>query len=86
MNYINRSEYLRLLNIASNVGPIFLLGSVGVTMLHNVFYGYLLLFSSYASIIFIGIITKKNRTINNNSSVVKLLKLIFFITTPLAKI
>ncbi len=68
IGYINRREYLRLLNIASNVGPIFLLGSVGATMLHNSFYGYILLLSSYVSIIFIGIITKKSRTINKNTS------------------
>ncbi len=68
LKYINKNEYLRLLNIASNAGPIFLLGSVGATMLHNTLYGYILLASNYVSVIFIGLLTKKNRTTKNNSS------------------
>ena len=59
MNYLDKEEYIRLLNIASNVGPIFLIGSVATALLNNVYFGYILLASSYLSIIFIGIITKK---------------------------
>lgn len=62
MNYLDKDEYLRLLNIASNVGPIFLIGSVAAALLNNLYFGYILLTSSYLSIIFIGIITKKKRT------------------------
>lgn len=62
MDYIDRNEYLRVLNVASNVGPVFLLGSVAATMLNNIYYGYILLISNYVSILFIGIITKKSRT------------------------
>lgn len=61
MNYLDKEEYARLLNIASNVGPIFLLGSVATTLLNNIYLGYILIASSYLSIIFIGIITKKKR-------------------------
>ena len=62
MGYIDRDEYERLLNIASNVGPLFLIGSVAGTLLGNVSLGYILLIESYLSIIFIGFITKKKRT------------------------
>lgn len=68
MNYLDKEEYIRLLNIASNVGPIFLIGSVATALLNNVYFGYILLASSYLSIIFIGIITKKKRTSSNKSS------------------
>lgn len=68
MNYINRSEYERLLNIASNVGPLFLIGSVAGTLLKNISLGYILLIGNYLSIIFIGLITKKKRTNANLSS------------------
>ena len=36
LGYINKDEYERLLNIASNAGPIFILGSVAVAMLNNI--------------------------------------------------
>lgn len=56
--YINRNEYIRLLNIATNCGPLFILGPIGTIMLGNVKYGYLLLIANYISIIVIGLITK----------------------------
>lgn len=46
---INGETYLRLLNIASNPGPLFVIGAVGTSMLHNTYLGYLLLISSYIS-------------------------------------
>ena len=61
MEYIKKDEYERLLNIASNVGPLFLIGSVAGTLLGNVSLGYILLVGNYLSIIFIGFITKKKR-------------------------
>lgn len=61
MNYLDKDEFVRLLNIASNVGPIFLIGSVATALLNNIYLGYILLFSNYLSIIFIGVITKKKR-------------------------
>ena len=61
MDYIKKDEYERLLNIASNVGPLFLIGSVAGTLLGNLSLGYILLVGNYLSIIFIGFITKKKR-------------------------
>lgn len=62
MKYIERDEYERLLNIASNVGPLFLIGSVAGTLLGNIYLGYILLAGNYLSPIFIGFLTKKKRT------------------------
>lgn len=39
----------RLLNIASNASPLFVIGSVGVSMINNHYIGYLLLLSNYIS-------------------------------------
>ncbi|MCE5220433.1 MAG: sporulation integral membrane protein YlbJ [Clostridium sp.] len=61
MEYIKKDEYERLLNIASNVGPLFLIGSVAGTLLGNVSLGYILLVGNYLSSILIGLITKKKR-------------------------
>ncbi|MBD7914102.1 sporulation integral membrane protein YlbJ [Clostridium sp. Sa3CUN1] len=60
LGYIHKDEYERLLNIASNAGPVFILGSVAVAMLNNIKYGYILLIANYLSCIIIGMITKKN--------------------------
>ena len=68
MEYIKKDEYERLLNIASNVGPLFLIGSVAGTLLGNLSLGYILLVGNYLSIIFIGFITKKKRNPIKSSS------------------
>lgn len=47
----------RLINIASNAGPLFIIGSVGTSMLQNPYAGYLLLISNYISCIIIGLLT-----------------------------
>ena len=62
MDYIEKDEYERLLNIASNVGPLFLIGSVAGILLKNISFGYILLIGNYLSILFMGFITKKKRT------------------------
>ena len=62
MDYIEKEEYERLLNIASNVGPLFLIGSVAGILLKNISPGYILLIGNYLSILFIGLVTKKKRT------------------------
>lgn len=62
LGYIHKDEYERLLNIASNAGPIFILGSVSVTMLNNIKYGYILLIANFLSSLLIGFITKKSYT------------------------
>lgn len=58
LRYIEKNEYERLLNIASNAGPIFILGAVSISMLDNIRYGYILLIANYLSSIIIGIINK----------------------------
>ncbi len=58
---INFSTLERLINIASNAGPLFIIGSVGTSMLGNPYAGYVLLLSNYISCIIIGIILP-NRT------------------------
>lgn len=58
---IRHDEFLRLLNIASNIGPLFLLGAVGTSMLGNSTLGYLLLIPSYLSVVIMGIITKNKK-------------------------
>ena len=60
LGYIHKDEYERLLNIASNAGPIFILGSVAVAMLNNIKYGYILLIANYLSSLIIGLITKRS--------------------------
>ena len=62
MDYIDKYEYGRLLNIASNAGPLFLIGSVAGTLLGNISLGYILLIGNYLSVFFIGFLTKKKRT------------------------
>ena len=59
LGYIHKNEYERLLNIASNAGPIFILGSVAASMLYDVKLGYILLIANYLSIIIVGFLTKK---------------------------
>lgn len=58
LGYIDRKEYIRLLNVASNCGPLFIVGSVALAMLGNVKLGYILLIANYLSLIIIGFITK----------------------------
>ncbi|MDO5516807.1 MAG: sporulation integral membrane protein YlbJ [Clostridium sp.] len=63
MKYIEKDEFKRLLNIASNVGPLFLIGSVGAALLNNTAIGYIMLASCYLSCFVIGIITKKKKDV-----------------------
>lgn len=65
---INKSEFSRLINIASNTGPLFLIGAVGTSMLGNSTLGYLLLIPSYLSTILIGFLSYKKKNSNNKSS------------------
>ena len=61
---IEKKDYIRLINIASNTGPIFLIGSVGASLLGDPKYGYFLLISNYLSIFFIAIITMKKSSMH----------------------
>lgn len=68
LGYIKKEEYFRLANIASNCGPLFILGSIATAMMKNISYGYILLISNYLSVIFIGLFTKnKTATKSNNN-------------------
>ncbi|WP_050607139.1 sporulation integral membrane protein YlbJ [Clostridium niameyense] len=51
----------RLINIASNAGPLFIIGSVGTSMLSNTYAGYTLLLSNYISCILMGILLPRKR-------------------------
>ena len=60
LGYINRSEFERLLNIASNASPMFIIGSIGATMLGDIRLGFILLISNYLSSIIVAILTINN--------------------------
>lgn len=69
LGYIEKNEYERLLNIASNAGPIFILGAISIAMLNNIRYGYILLIANYLSSFIIGFLIKSKSskfTPNNN--------------------
>ena len=55
-NYIDLETCQRLLNIATNASPIFLIGAVGTAMLKTPLLGYLLLISNILSCIFMSFI------------------------------
>ena len=57
LGYIDRSEFKRLLNIASNASPMFIIGSIGATMLGDIRLGFILLIGNYLSSIIVGILT-----------------------------
>ena len=62
LGYISKKEYLRLINIATNCGPLFIIGSISCGLLKNPHYGYLLLIANYISVILIGFLTIKNNS------------------------
>lgn len=62
LGYIDKNEYERLLNIASNAGPIFILGAVSIAMLNDIRYGYILLIANYLSSFIIGFLIKSKGT------------------------
>lgn len=69
LGYIEKNEYERLLNIASNAGPIFILGAISIAMLNNIKYGYILLIANYLSSFIIGFLikSKSSKFIPNNN-------------------
>ena len=58
--YIDKDEFQRLLNIASNSGPIFTIGALGATMLGNKYLGMIIMLSCYVSAFIIGVLTRKD--------------------------
>lgn len=61
-NLIDFKTYERLLNIASNGSPLFIIGAVGTSMLSNSNIGYLLLISNIISCIFMSFILPNRYT------------------------
>lgn len=60
-NLISDNEFQRMVNIASNTSPLFLIGCVGASLLENKIYGYILLIPNYLScILMCFIIPNKN--------------------------
>lgn len=68
LGYIDRKEFERLLNIASNASPMFIIGSIGATMLGDIKLGFILLIGNYLSSIIVGILTMNHA---KTSSVMK---------------
>ncbi len=57
---VNFGSFERLLNIASNASPMFIIGSIGATMLGDIRLGFILLIGNYLSSIIVGILTINN--------------------------
>ena len=68
LGYIDKKEFYRLLNIASNCSPMFIMGSVGATMLGDVQLGLILLIANYLSPIIVGILTIPRHTKSFNTN------------------
>jgi len=65
---INKVTLERLLNIATNGSPLFIIGTVGTAMLNSAFLGYILLISNALSCIVIGLILPTKKTVNHSLS------------------
>ncbi|MGL4874730.1 MAG: sporulation integral membrane protein YlbJ [Clostridium sp.] len=59
---ISKDEYFRVLSLASNASPIFIIGVLGSSMLGNIKLGYILLLSSFLSILFLSFFIKPSKT------------------------
>lgn len=70
LGYISRNEYIRLINIATNCGPIFILGVIGTSLFKNLEIGYLLLIANYASVFILGFITRPKSINSYNSEII----------------
>lgn len=67
-NVIDSDTCQRLINIATNASPLFIVGSVGTAMLNNTRIAYILLAANYISCIIMGLILpykKTNSTLTN---------------------
>lgn len=65
---LNSEEAERLIAFTNNSGPLFILGTVGVTLLNNSHIGYYLLISHLASCIIVGIIFRNWKKGNSELS------------------
>jgi sporulation integral membrane protein YlbJ len=66
-NYIDINTCQRLINIASNPSPLFIIGAVGTSMLQNTKLGYILLFSCYTSCFLMGLLIKNPNKVYKKS-------------------
>lgn len=68
---IKENEFRRMVNIASNASPLFIIGTVGVSMLENKTLGYMLLVANYLSCIIISFFIpyKKDIPIHKDSQI-----------------
>ncbi len=66
---IDNNTFTRLLNIASNSSPLFILGSVGISMFKNSVLGYILLLSNLISCFIMGFILPSKVSYNNNNHI-----------------
>ena len=62
---IDTNTFERLLNIASNASPLFVIGTVGVSMMSSSKIGYILLLSNILSCLFMGLIIPSKNTFGN---------------------
>lgn len=67
-NIIDLKTCERLLNIASNASPLFMLGSVGISMLKSSYIGYILLLSNLISCLIMGLVLPSNIRVEKTSS------------------
>lgn len=81
---IKENEFRRMVNIASNASPLFIIGTVGVSMLENKALGYMLLIANYLSCIIVSFfipykkdnpIHKASQTTNTKNNFGEALKL-----------
>lgn len=63
--FIDHTTLQRLLNIASNSSPLFILGSVGISMFKSSSIGYILLLSNLISCMFMGILLPSKQNYKN---------------------
>lgn len=65
-NIIDKKTLQRLLNIATNGSPLFIIGTVGTAMLHSSFLGYVLLISNLISCFIMGFILPGRHNLKRN--------------------
>lgn len=68
-NIIDLETCERLLNIASNSSPLFVLGSVGISMLNSSYIGYIMLLSNMLSCIAMGFLIPAKKICTKNVSI-----------------
>lgn len=61
LKIIDKKTFERLLNIASNGSPLFIIGTVGTSMLHSTFLGYMLIIGNILSCIIMGLIIPRKK-------------------------